>query len=100
MPEMVVARVSRFLPQARRIVGFGDENAVILDLCLRKTREGKSRDYANATFFVHDGLVWTVGPTAEIKPCFQLLLRNADRPKNFNLKTETSINAFIDLQLV
>ena len=26
MPEMVASRASRFLPQARRIVGFGDEN--------------------------------------------------------------------------
>ena len=27
MPEMVAPRASRFLPQARRIVGSGDENA-------------------------------------------------------------------------
>ena len=30
MPEMVALRASRFLPQARRIVGSGDENVSVL----------------------------------------------------------------------
>ena len=48
----------------------------LLDLCLRKTREGKSRDYRDVIVFeklrLKNGLVWTVGLTIEIKPHFQL----------------------------
>ena len=76
------------------------QSAVVLDLCLRKTRSDKSRDYRDVMVFktfwrshenrtsafsnssglkcvfkklhFHDGLVWTVGLTGGIKPCFQI----------------------------
>ena len=62
------------------------QSPVILDLCLNKTRAGKSRDYRDVIVFkkpafsnstglnsvfeklrFRDGLVWTVGLTVEIK---------------------------------
>ena len=47
----------------------------ILDLCLRKTRAGKSNDNRDVNVFEKrrylDGLVWTVGLAIEIKLRFQ-----------------------------
>ena len=69
------------------------QSPVILDLCLRKPRAGKSRDYRDVIssvfelFSVHtktqsnldklrfrDRLVWMVGPTVEIKLRFEIFL--------------------------
>ena len=40
------------------------QSPVSLDLCCRKTRSGKSRDYRDVIVFeklrCHDGLVWTI----------------------------------------
>jgi len=82
------------------------QSAVILDLCLRKTRSGKSHDYRDAIVFektpfskcflstrkrnagvfkfhrfeerFRNGLVWTVGLTVEIKLCFLILRRSVN----------------------
>ena len=78
------------------------QSPVILDLCLRKTRSGKSRDYRDVIVFkknsvlslfrphlkakpafwyspgsvemlwFRNGLVWTVGPTKEIMLRFEI----------------------------
>ena len=54
------------------------QSLIILDLCFRKIRSGKSRGYRDAIVFeklrFRDGLVWMVGLTVEIKLRFQFSL--------------------------
>ena len=48
---------------------------VILDLCLRRTRSGKSHDYRDAIVYeklcFRNGVLWMVGLTVEIKLRFR-----------------------------